>query len=125
MATLCEAGEVYLAQHMGDQGRWVSSTDKKSCMTDKLEILDYCKKVSRTATLSRVAISCFLMTVPVFAYRFTLKRTPSGLRAQKLFKFSQARAIVADSASINLSDRFPAIERAFHSIVSVLLCNDE
>lgn len=46
VATLCEAGEVYLAQHMGEQGRWVSSADKKSCMTDKLEILDYCKKVS-------------------------------------------------------------------------------
>lgn len=46
VATLCEAGEVYLAQHMGEQGRWVSSTDKKSCMTDKLEILEYCKKVS-------------------------------------------------------------------------------
>lgn len=46
VATLCEAGEVYLAQHMGEQGRWVSSDDKKSCMTDKLEILDYCKEVS-------------------------------------------------------------------------------
>lgn len=46
VATLCEAGEVYLAQHMGEQGRWVSSADKKSCMTDKLEILEYCKKVS-------------------------------------------------------------------------------
>ncbi|XP_076662701.1 amyloid-beta-like protein isoform X2 [Andrena cerasifolii] len=44
VATLCEAGEVYLAQHMGEQGRWVSSADKKSCMTDKLEILEYCKK---------------------------------------------------------------------------------
>lgn len=48
VATLCEAGEVYLAQHMGEQGRWVSSTDKKSCMTDKLEILEYCKKVIHT-----------------------------------------------------------------------------
>jgi len=47
VATLCEPGEVYLAQHMGEQGRWVSSTDKKSCMTDKLEILEYCKKVSK------------------------------------------------------------------------------
>ncbi|KOX80862.1 Beta-amyloid-like protein [Melipona quadrifasciata] len=45
VATLCEAGEVYLAQHMGEQGRWVSSADKKSCMTDKLEILEYCKKL--------------------------------------------------------------------------------
>jgi len=47
VATLCEPGEVYLAQHMGEQGRWVSSTDKKSCMTDKLEILEYCKKVGK------------------------------------------------------------------------------
>ena len=52
VATLCEAGEVYLAQHMGEQGRWVSSADKKSCMTDKLEILEYCKKVSDWSILS-------------------------------------------------------------------------
>jgi len=53
VATLCEPGEVYLAQHMGEQGRWVSSTDKKSCMTDKLEILEYCKKVGKKSIRSR------------------------------------------------------------------------
>lgn len=41
---------MYLAQHMGEQGRWVSSVDKNSCMTDKLEILEYCKKVSDTSS---------------------------------------------------------------------------
>lgn len=51
VATLCEPGEVYLAQHMGEQGRWVSSTDKKSCMTDKLEILEYCKKVRKKRSI--------------------------------------------------------------------------
>jgi hypothetical protein len=45
VAMLCEVGEKYLAQHMGCEGRWISSTDTKSCMTDKLEILQYCKKV--------------------------------------------------------------------------------
>ena len=55
VATLCEAGEVYLAQHMGEQGRWVSSADKKSCMTDKLEILEYCKKVSGLSLVQQIA----------------------------------------------------------------------
>ncbi|XP_020720481.1 amyloid-beta-like protein isoform X4 [Bombus terrestris] len=63
VATLCEAGEVYLAQHMGEQGRWVSSADKKSCMTDKLEILDYCKKVYPKRDITNIVESSHYVRV--------------------------------------------------------------
>ncbi|XP_043474352.1 amyloid-beta-like protein isoform X3 [Leptopilina heterotoma] len=44
VATLCESDEVYMAQHMGEQGRWISSNDQTSCLKSNLEILKYCKK---------------------------------------------------------------------------------
>ncbi|XP_012239365.1 amyloid-beta-like protein isoform X1 [Bombus impatiens] len=63
VATLCEAGEVYLAQHMGEQGRWVSSADKKSCMTDKLEILEYCKKAYPKRDITNIVESSHYVRV--------------------------------------------------------------
>ncbi|XP_043288439.1 amyloid-beta-like protein isoform X2 [Venturia canescens] len=63
VATLCEAGEVYLAQHMGEQGRWVSSTEKKSCMTDKLEILEYCKKAYPKRDITNIVESSHYVRV--------------------------------------------------------------
>ncbi|KAL6267860.1 hypothetical protein P5V15_000932 [Pogonomyrmex californicus] len=63
VATLCEPGEVYLAQHMGEQGRWVSSTDKKSCMTDKLEILEYCKKAYPKRDITNIVESSHYVRV--------------------------------------------------------------
>ena len=45
-----------MAQHMGEQGRWVSSNDQTSCMQDNVEILKYCKKVSPIVNLT---ITCF------------------------------------------------------------------
>ncbi|XP_015184340.1 PREDICTED: beta-amyloid-like protein isoform X3 [Polistes dominula] len=63
VATLCEVGEVYLAQHMGEQGRWVSSTDKKSCMTDKLEILEYCKKAYPKRDITNIVESSHYVRV--------------------------------------------------------------
>ncbi|XP_033351841.1 amyloid-beta-like protein isoform X4 [Bombus vosnesenskii] len=63
VATLCEAGEVYLAQHMGEQGRWVSSADKKSCMTDKLEILAYCKKAYPKRDITNIVESSHYVRV--------------------------------------------------------------
>ncbi|XP_051174949.1 amyloid-beta-like protein isoform X2 [Leptopilina boulardi] len=44
VATLCESDDVYMAQHMGEQGRWISSNDQTSCLKSNLEILKYCKK---------------------------------------------------------------------------------
>ncbi|KAF7992272.1 hypothetical protein HCN44_001597 [Aphidius gifuensis] len=63
VATLCEAGEVYLAQHMGEQGRWISSTEKKSCMTDKLEILEYCKKAYPKRDITNIVESSHYVRV--------------------------------------------------------------
>ncbi|XP_011349454.1 amyloid-beta-like protein isoform X2 [Ooceraea biroi] len=63
VATLCESSEVYLAQHMGEQGRWVSSTDKKSCMTDKLEILEYCKKAYPKRDITNIVESSHYVRV--------------------------------------------------------------
>ncbi|XP_034947112.1 amyloid-beta-like protein isoform X2 [Chelonus insularis] len=63
VATLCEAGETYLAQHMSDQGRWISSADTKSCMTDKLEILEYCKKAYPKRDITNIVESSHYVRV--------------------------------------------------------------
>ncbi|XP_063977486.1 amyloid-beta-like protein isoform X2 [Diachasmimorpha longicaudata] len=63
VATLCEASDVYLAQHMGEQGRWVSSTDQKSCMSDKLEILEYCKKAYPKRDITNIVESSHYVRV--------------------------------------------------------------
>ncbi|XP_011309203.1 beta-amyloid-like protein isoform X2 [Fopius arisanus] len=63
VATLCEASEVYMAQHMGEQGRWVSSTDQKSCMSDKLQILEYCKKAYPKRDITNIVESSHYVRV--------------------------------------------------------------
>ncbi|XP_014234357.1 amyloid-beta-like protein [Trichogramma pretiosum] len=63
VATLCEAGEAYLAQHMGEQGRWISSMDTKSCMTDKLDILQYCKKAYPKRDITNIVESTHYVRV--------------------------------------------------------------
>ncbi|XP_046981363.1 amyloid-beta-like protein [Schistocerca americana] len=50
VAVLCEKGAgaaQYHSQYMGETGRWMPDTASKpaSCRKDKLEILEYCKKV--------------------------------------------------------------------------------
>ncbi|KNC27357.1 Beta-amyloid-like protein, partial [Lucilia cuprina] len=48
IAVLCEAGQVYQPQYLSEEGRWVTDLNKKStgatCLRDKLDLLDYCKK---------------------------------------------------------------------------------
>ncbi|XP_014206196.1 amyloid-beta-like protein [Copidosoma floridanum] len=63
VATLCEPGDAYLAQHMGEQGRWISSGDTKSCMTDKLEILQYCKKAYPKRDITNIVESSHYVRV--------------------------------------------------------------
>lgn len=51
VALLCDTGvhgqEAYHPQYMTEQGRWQTDlTSKASCLKDKMDILDYCKKVS-------------------------------------------------------------------------------
>lgn len=50
VAILCDAGihgqEVYHPQYMTEQGRWQTDlASKATCLKDKMDILDYCKKV--------------------------------------------------------------------------------
>uniref|UniRef100_A0A1B0AK31 E1 domain-containing protein n=1 Tax=Glossina pallidipes TaxID=7398 RepID=A0A1B0AK31_GLOPL len=51
IAVLCEAGQVYQPQYLSEEGRWVTDLNKKSsgstCLRDKLDLLDYCKKPDR------------------------------------------------------------------------------
>lgn len=55
VALLCDqkSGQMYYNQYMGESGRWTSdinskdgSTPATSCSNEKLDILEYCKKVS-------------------------------------------------------------------------------
>ncbi|XP_053608891.1 amyloid-beta-like protein isoform X3 [Plodia interpunctella] len=47
VAVLCEAGSTYHPQYMSSAGRWTPdlTTKPHNCLKDKMEILDYCKKV--------------------------------------------------------------------------------
>ncbi|XP_045524453.1 amyloid-beta-like protein isoform X3 [Pieris brassicae] len=47
VAVLCEAGASYHPQYMSAAGRWTPdlTTKPRNCLKDKMEILDYCKKV--------------------------------------------------------------------------------
>ncbi|XP_028034590.1 amyloid-beta-like protein isoform X2 [Bombyx mandarina] len=47
VAVLCEAGSTYHPQYMSAAGRWTPdlTTKPHNCLKDKMEILDYCKKV--------------------------------------------------------------------------------
>lgn len=49
VAVLCEAGSTYHPQYMSAAGRWTPdlTTKPHNCLKDKMEILDYCKKVRR------------------------------------------------------------------------------
>lgn len=51
VAILCDTGihgqEAYHPQYMTEQGRWQTDlTSKATCLKDKMDILDYCKRVS-------------------------------------------------------------------------------
>lgn len=51
VAMLCDAGlhgqEAYHPKYMTEQGEWVSDLySKATCFKDKMDILNYCKKVS-------------------------------------------------------------------------------
>ncbi|XP_045536834.1 amyloid-beta-like protein isoform X2 [Papilio machaon] len=47
VAVLCDAGSSYHPQYMSAAGRWTPdlTTKPHNCLKDKMEILDYCKKV--------------------------------------------------------------------------------
>jgi amyloid beta A4 protein len=49
ISVLCEAGQQYLPQYLAEDGRWTTELSVKvpgvSCLRDKMDLLDYCKKV--------------------------------------------------------------------------------
>ncbi|KAG5673791.1 hypothetical protein PVAND_003810 [Polypedilum vanderplanki] len=49
ISVLCEPGQQYLPQFLSEDGRWTSELSVKvpgvSCLRDKMDLLDYCKKV--------------------------------------------------------------------------------
>lgn len=52
IATLCEAGQQYHPQHLSEDGRWTTDlsikTPATTCLRDKMDLLEHCKKVSKT-----------------------------------------------------------------------------
>lgn len=50
VAVLCDSKSdtPYYSQYMSENGRWTSDTKRKvGCLKEKVDILDYCKKVSK------------------------------------------------------------------------------
>lgn len=51
ISVLCEAGQTYHPQYLSEEGRWATDLSIKvpgsTCLRDKMDLLDYCKKVSR------------------------------------------------------------------------------
>ncbi|XP_055715613.1 amyloid-beta-like protein isoform X17 [Phlebotomus papatasi] len=49
IAVLCEAGQIYHPQYLSEEGKWMSDLKIKvpssSCLRDKIDLLDHCKKV--------------------------------------------------------------------------------
>lgn len=50
IAVLCEAGQQYHPQHLSEEGRWTTDLNIKTpgttCLRDKMDLLEHCKKVS-------------------------------------------------------------------------------
>ncbi|XP_059222949.1 amyloid-beta-like protein isoform X3 [Stomoxys calcitrans] len=61
IAVLCEAGQIYQPQYLSEEGRWVTDLNKKStgatCLRDKLDLLDYCKKAYPNRDITNIVES--------------------------------------------------------------------
>lgn len=55
ISVLCEAGQTYHPQYLSEEGRWSTDLSIKvpgsTCLRDKMDLLDYCKKVSQSKVL--------------------------------------------------------------------------
>ncbi|XP_071441365.1 amyloid-beta-like protein isoform X2 [Hetaerina americana] len=67
VAMLCDVGgkATYHNQYMTEGGRWVADTDTKGngCMKDKMEILEYCKKVYPKRDITNIVESSHYLKV--------------------------------------------------------------
>ena len=51
VAVVCDVRNPLHPQYMDSNGKWVSDTETKSvCLKDKIEILDFCRKVTHLIT---------------------------------------------------------------------------
>ncbi|XP_055908783.1 amyloid-beta-like protein isoform X3 [Eupeodes corollae] len=61
IAVLCEAGQVFQPQFLSEEGRWVTDLSKKTpsstCLRDKMDLLDYCKKVYPNRDITNIVES--------------------------------------------------------------------
>ncbi|KAH8273519.1 hypothetical protein KR018_009552, partial [Drosophila ironensis] len=61
IAVLCEAGQVYQPQYLSEEGRWVTDLSKKTtgatCLRDKMDLLDYCKKAYPNRDITNIVES--------------------------------------------------------------------
>lgn len=61
IAVLCEAGQVFQPQFLSEEGRWITDLNKKTlsstCLRDKMDLLDYCKKVYPSRDITNIVES--------------------------------------------------------------------
>ncbi|XP_018804255.1 PREDICTED: beta-amyloid-like protein isoform X2 [Bactrocera latifrons] len=61
IAVLCEAGQVFQPQYLSEEGRWVTDLNKKTsgatCLRDKMDLLDYCKKAYPNRDITNIVES--------------------------------------------------------------------
>ncbi|XP_017114891.1 amyloid-beta-like protein isoform X2 [Drosophila elegans] len=61
IAVLCEAGQIYQPQYLSEEGRWVTDLSKKTtgatCLRDKMDLLDYCKKAYPNRDITNIVES--------------------------------------------------------------------
>ncbi|GJQ78828.1 putative transition metal ion binding protein [Trypoxylus dichotomus] len=68
VAILCDAGihgqEAYHPQYMTEQGRWQTDlTSKATCLKDKMDILDYCKKMYPKRDITNIVESSHYLKI--------------------------------------------------------------
>jgi len=57
VAVVCDVRNPLHPQYMDSNGKWVSDTETKSvCLKDKIEILDFCRKVTTTTAQNQNSI---------------------------------------------------------------------
>ncbi|EEB14211.1 conserved hypothetical protein [Pediculus humanus corporis] len=73
VAILCESGsgseqqktQAYHSQYMTEQGKWITDINNKAtCLKDKMDILDYCKKVYPKRDVTNIVEASHYLKVP-------------------------------------------------------------
>ncbi|KAL0280612.1 UNVERIFIED_CONTAM: hypothetical protein PYX00_001847 [Menopon gallinae] len=71
VAILCEPssgsgkGQIYHSQYMSEQGKWTTDVNSKAtCLKDKMDILDYCKKVYPKRDVTNIVEGSHYLKIP-------------------------------------------------------------